>query len=131
MDFDIPVIKELIRARIIRTIIYLQKYVKELPKYQLQLRHKFQHPILNLEILAKQLSCPLKLSKPSSYPLPEGGIPEDINYFELALNELKTAYQYFKLRPREELFRELEDYYLEQKLLKIIGDLKALQEELF
>ena len=128
MALNIGVLKDIIRARLSRTIIYLRRYVKELPNHLIQLRHKFEHPVSELQILVQQLSPILKLENPPAFPLPEGGIPEDVNYFDLALNEMKTALIYFKQRENEEIFKELKDYYLEQKLTKIIQDLEELEK---
>ncbi len=130
MDLDTKVLKDIIRARLARTIVYLQRYSEELPKYLLHLRHKFEHPLKSLQILIRQLSPKLSLDKAVHFQMPEGGIPEDINYYELALNELKTALIYFQQRKNDEIFKELRNYYLEQKLVKSINDLEDLKESL-
>ena len=122
------ILKDIIRARLSRTITYLRRFIQDLPKHLIQLRHKFEHPISDLQILIQQLSPFLKLEIPPSFPLPEGGIPEDLNYFDLALNEMKTALIYFKQRENDEIFKEIKDYYLEQKLTKIIQDLENLEK---
>ena len=130
MNIDVKNLKEIIRARISRTIIYLQRFIKELPKYLLHLRHKFDHPLSELHILTQQLSPYPKLDPLRAHPLPEGGIPEDISYFEMALNEIKTALLYLKQREIGLVFQEIRDYYLEQKIAKIIKTLEEIAEEL-
>lgn len=130
MALERKVLKDIIRARIARTIMYLQRFLKEMPKRLLPMRHKFEHPISGLHILVQQLSPTIKLGNPPSFSPPEGGIPDEINYFDLALNELKTALLYFKQRESDEVFKEIQDYYLEQKLSKIINDLEELKKEL-
>lgn len=130
MALNPSVLKDIIRARISRTIIYLQRFMKEVPKYLVNLRHKFDHPLSGLQIILNQLSSPVRLDHQPSFPPPEGGIPEEVNYFDLALNELKTALLYFKQRENDEVFKGLGDYYLEQKLAKIIKELEDLEGEI-
>ncbi len=130
MHLNHEILKDIVRVRISRAIIYLQQFVKEIPKYLLKIRHKFEHPISELHILIQQLIPPIKLKNLPSFPFPEGGIADDINYFDFALNELKTALQYFKLREPGEVFTEIQDYYLEQKLAKIVGELEGLKQSL-
>ena len=119
-------LKGIIRARISRTITYLQQYLKDLPKYQIQLHHQFEHPISELKILLRELPPRLTLDPYSTTSLPQGGIPEDINYLDLALNEIKTAFLYLKQRENDQVFAEIRDYYLEQKLDKIIQELTEI-----
>ncbi|NVM55965.1 MAG: hypothetical protein HWN66_19870 [Candidatus Helarchaeota archaeon] len=128
MALNQEILKDIIRARLSRTIIYLRRFVKELPKHLIHLRHKFEHPLSSLQILVNQLSTPLRLDSLPSIPPPEGGIPEEVNYFDLALNEMKTALLYFKQRDNNGIFKEIQDYYLEQKLTKIIKDLEELEK---
>ena len=54
-------------------------------------------------------------------------IKSDINYFELALNEIKTAKQYFIQSKSREIFKEIQAFYLEQKLSKIIKQLEEIK----
>lgn len=130
MKIDAPVLRELIIARINRTISYLERFRNSIPKFLIPLKHKFEHPISRLKILSKQLTGLPRTSYFPTDPLPEGGIPEDVNYFDMALNELKTALHYFQLRTENDLFFELADIYLEQKLLKLVTDLEALGKEI-
>ncbi|MHA1649100.1 MAG: hypothetical protein ACTSYB_02810 [Candidatus Helarchaeota archaeon] len=121
-------LKELIRARLARTKMYLQQYIKELPNYLSPLRHSFEHILSKIHILIQQLSPELKLNDLQFYTSPpKGGIPDEIDYFDLALNEIKTAFLYFKQRKVENIFKEISDYYLEQKISKIIQELEKLR----
>ncbi|MFX1293669.1 MAG: hypothetical protein ACFFD2_02245 [Promethearchaeota archaeon] len=128
MQFNKKNIREIIQARLSRTQIYLQRYLQELPKYLTNLRHKFEHPLSELHVIVQQLSPRLKPDNAPLYFLPEGGIPEDIDYLELALNEIKTSLLYFKLRKTNEIFEGIRDYYLEQKLSGIIQQLETLKD---
>ena len=130
MDLDNEVLKEIIRARLARTIAYLQRFSKGLPRYLLHLRHKFKHPIKSLQILIQQLSPTLRLDNSTRFQMPEGGIPEEVDYFDLASNELRTALIYFQQRKNNKVFEEIQDYYLEQKLTKIISDLEEIRKDL-
>jgi hypothetical protein len=123
-------LQDIIRGRLSRTMIYLQRYSKELPKYLTHIRNKIEHPISELHILIQQITDqPYRRAVPSYSP-PEEGIPDDMDYFALALNEIKTALIYFKQRKGTDLFKELSDYYLEQKISSIIHQLETLQKKL-
>lgn len=130
MDLDNKVLKEIIRARLARTIAYLQRFSEGLPRYLLHLRHKFEHPIKSLQILIQQLSPTLRLDNSARFQMPEGGIPEEVDYFDLASNELRTALIYFQQRKNNKVFEEIQDYYLEQKLTKIISNLEEIRKDL-
>ncbi|HUX98131.1 MAG TPA: hypothetical protein VMV49_01135 [Candidatus Deferrimicrobium sp.] len=123
-------LREIIRARIARTMIYLERYSKELPNYLMQVRHKLQHPLSDLNILNQELSSPVKLKSFPTPPLPEVGIPEEVNFLDLALNEIKTALKYFKQREFNEPFAEIQDYHFEQRLTRIIQQLEEIQTEI-
>ncbi len=123
-------LQDIIRGRLSRTMIYLQRYNKELPKYLSHLRNKLEHPISELHIIIQQITDkPYRRAVPSYSP-PEGGVPEDMDYFLLAFNEIKTAFIYFTQRKATDLFKELSDYYLEQKISNIIEQLERIQKEL-
>ncbi len=121
-------LKEIICARLSRTIIYLRRYSEDLPSYLLSIRHKLEHPLSELHILIQQLSpAPQIKPFPAYYP-PKNGIPADINYFDLALNEIKTAFIYYQQRESSESFQDLQDYYFEQKLTHIINQLEEIEK---
>ena len=130
MKLDKENLREIIRARLARTRIYLEKFLKDLPMHLVELRHRLEHPISELYILIQQLLHKIDLTTPPPISLPEGVIPEDINYFDLALNEIKTALLYFKQRDTNEIFEEIQDYYLEQKLSRILKRLKDFKESI-
>jgi hypothetical protein len=121
-------LKEIICARLSRSIIYLRRYSEDLPNYLLPIRHKFEHPLSELHILLQQLSSTPQFKPIPTYLPPKNGIPEDINYFDLALNEIKTALIYYQQRESSESFQDLQDYYLEQKLTQIINQLEEIEK---
>jgi len=127
MNLDNEDLKEIIIARLSRTLIYLQRYLKEIPKHLIGVQHKFEHLISELNILIQQLSPSLNLDFFSTFLPPKNSLPEDINYFELALNEIKTAKQYFIQSKSREIFKEIQAFYLEQKLSKIIKQLEEIK----
>ena len=123
-------LQDIILGRLSRTMIYLQRYSKDLPKYLSHIRNTLEHPISELHILIQQITDqPYRHAVPSYSP-PEGGIPYDMDYFALALNEIRTALIYFTQRKMSDLFKELSDYYLEQKISSIIHQLEIIQNEL-
>ncbi|MHA1357428.1 MAG: hypothetical protein ACTSRC_04895 [Candidatus Helarchaeota archaeon] len=120
-------LQEIIRARLSRTKIYLEHYRNALPNHYSNLKNLLAHPISELHILIQYLSNqPYRCNLPF-YPLSKGRIPADVSYFELALNEIKTALIYFQQRTIVDLFKEISDFHLEQKVLKVISALEGIK----
>ncbi len=118
----------IIIARLRRTQIYLQYFLKDLPTYLIQLRHKLEHPLSELHILLQHLSPHLKLEKFPSFVPTYGLRPDDISYLELALNELETALSYLLQSNKTDLFEKLDDLHLEQRLKTIIQQLEKIKD---
>ena len=130
MDLDSEEFEEIIYNRLIRTRMYLQEYIKQLPKYLLALRHKFEHPLSELHILIQQLA-PNSQFETDSHLMPiKTEFLQDLNFFDLALNEIKTALKYLEQRENTEFFQEIWKEELERKITHIIQVLESTKKNI-
>ncbi|MHA1426824.1 MAG: hypothetical protein ACTSQI_12625 [Candidatus Helarchaeota archaeon] len=100
-------LQEIIRARLSRTKIYLEHYRNALPNHYSNLKNLLAHPISELHILIQYLS-----NQP------------------YRCNEIKTALIYFQQRTIVDLFKEISDFHLEQKVLKVIYALEGIKQQI-
>lgn len=130
MDLGSEDFKEVILARFIRTKTYLQEYIKQIPTYLMVLRHKFEHPLSELHILIQQLVPYSKFENNLYLRNSKNGISQDFNYFDLALNEIKTALKYLKKKKNIEVFQEMGNEELDRKITQIIRVLEGIKSEI-
>ena len=130
MDLGSEDFKEIILARFIRTKTYLQEYIKQIPIYLMVLRHKFEHPLSELHILTQQLVPYSEFEVNLHLIDSKSGISQDLNYFNLALNEIKTALKYLKKKKNVEVFQEMGNEELDRKITQIIRILEGIKSEI-
>ena len=130
MDLGSEDFKEIILARFIRTKTYLQEYIKQIPTYLMVLRHKFEHPLSELHILTQQLVPYSEFEVNLHLIDSKSGISQDLNYFDLALNEIKTALKYLKKKKNVEVFQEMGNEELDRKITQIIRILEGIKSEI-
>jgi hypothetical protein len=128
LDLNPDEFRDLIYMKLIRAKRYLQEYSKELPRYLMALRHRVDHPLSELHILLQQLSPDSNFEEDSLFTPSKIGITDDLSFLDLALNEIRTILNFLTEKKREPVFRELQNYDLEQKLAYIIQSLEEVKK---
>lgn len=127
MDLGLEEFQEIIYTRLVRTKMYLQEYIKHLPRYLMALRHKFEHPLSELHILTQQLVPESAFENDLHLMDIKTDIPQNLNYFDLALNEIKTALEYIEKRENNQIFQEIWNEELKRKITRIIRALEDIK----
>jgi len=131
MALGLEELKMIIYTRLIRSKIYLQEYIKQLPGLLISLRHKFEHPLSEIHILIQQLAPYFKFED-NLYPIPnKTEISQDLNYFDLTLNEIKTILKYLEKTRNIQIFQEIWNEDLEEKIKQIIQVLENIKNNVY
>ena len=130
VDLNFDDFRDLFYTKLVRVKKYLQEYRKELPRYLLALRHRLDHPLSEIHILFQQLSMDSNFEVDALFPPSKIGITADLNFLDLALNEIRTILYFVTEKKSEPIFRGLQNYDLEQKLTQIMQSLEEIKKSI-
>lgn len=129
MNLNIDDFRDFIHSKLSRVKKYLQEYSKELPKYLLALRHKLDHPLSQIHILLQQLAMDTDEKVESLFTPIKIWIGEDLNFLDLALDEIRTILILLTEKKREPIFQGLQNDDLKQRLTQIIQSLEEIKKK--